>query len=90
MILLAACSAVAAPRLTSSIYRCHDGQRFSVDRNSQTALIRYANNRYSLSRRPSSLGVKYSSAEATLIIDGQFAAFVTETVMDLENCYEAK
>ncbi len=89
LIVLAGCSGVAGPQATTSIYRCDDGRWFSVNRDANTASIRYADERYSLSRRPSSLGVKYSSAEATLIIDGRFAAFVTETVVDLDRCSEA-
>lgn len=90
MVLLAACSAAATPQVTSAVYRCHDGRWFTVARNHNSASIRYADTSYNLSRRPSSLGMKYSSAEATLIIDHQFAAFVTETLMDLEQCYEVE
>lgn len=90
MIFLAAFSATAAPNPTSSIYRCHDGRWFSVDRNHQNAFIRYADERYNLSRRPSSLGTKYASAEATLIVDGQLAVFVTQKLFDLDQCYLAK
>jgi hypothetical protein len=90
ILLLAACSAAATPRMTSSVYRCQDGRSFSVDRNRNNALVRHSDERYNLSRKPSSLGVKYASTDATLIVDGQFAAFVTETTSDLNRCYEKR
>jgi hypothetical protein len=60
-----------------------------VTRDANIASVRFDQKQYNLSRRPSSLGIKYSSAEATLIIDREFAAFVTETVVDLTRCSEA-
>jgi hypothetical protein len=82
------CSAVLGTQSSTSIYRCDGGRWFSVHRDKNTARIEYVDDRYSLARRPSSLGIKYASPEATLIIDGQFAAFATETVVDLEQCSE--
>ena len=90
LIFLAGCSAVAGPQSPTSVFRCDGGRWFTVNRDANTASIRYADERYSLARRPSSLGIKYSSPEATLIIDGRFAAFATETVVDLEQCSEAR
>ena len=87
--LLSSCSAAAAPQVRTATYACSDGRSFTVRRDDERASIQYADGRYSLSRRPSSIGTKYASPEATLIIDGDFAAFVTETVVDLEGCHEA-
>lgn len=85
--LIGACSngmAANAPLLTT--YRCVDGRTFTVQRGEETAEVGYFNERYRLPRRPSRLGIRYATEDATLIIDGDFAAFVTEHVVDLESC----
>jgi hypothetical protein len=69
-------------------YRCSDGRTFGVVRDSYEADVAYANELYSLQRRPSSIGVRYASTEASLVVDGPYAAFVTETVVDLPECRE--
>lgn len=86
---LGGCSASASPAAINSVYQCSDGRIFSVARDDSRAAVYYEDERYSLSRRPSSIGLKYASPEATLIVDGAFAAFVTETIVDLENCNES-
>jgi hypothetical protein len=40
--------------------------------------------------KPASIGKRYASSDATLVIDGQFAAFVTDQVSDLLGCYSAE
>lgn len=85
---LGGCSASASPAAINSVYQCTDGRMFSVARDARRAAVYYENERYSLSRRPSSMGIKYASPEATLIVDGEFAAFVTETIIDLKSCTE--
>ena len=85
-LLLGACSASVSPQVSSARYVCEDGRSFSVKRDERAASILYTDTRYSLPRRPSSIGVRYASPEATLIIDGNFAALVTETIVDLQSC----
>lgn len=88
--LLSSCSAAATPQVRKATYACNDGKSFTIQRDGKNASLEYFGEHYSLSRRPSSVGVKYASPEATLIIDGDFAAFVTESLVDFERCYEAK
>lgn len=72
--------------MVSSTFLCADNRSFRVERDTNSAIVHYLDVRYHLGRRPSSLGYKYGSPEASLIIDGDYAAFVTETVPDLEDC----
>lgn len=84
---LLACSAGGRSSSTiASTFLCADDRSFSVERNADGATVHYLDAYYHLSRRPSSIGYKYGSREASLIIDGDYAAFVTETVPDLEDC----
>lgn len=85
---LGGCSTSASPAAINSVYQCADGRFFSVARDARRAAVYYEDERYSLSRRPSSIGLKYASLEATLVVDGAFAAFVTETIVDLRSCTE--
>ena len=71
-------------------YRCAENRYFIVERSENAAVVSYANTRYSLGRKPSSVGLRYASSEATLIIDSDFAAFVSETVTDLDDCRDFK
>ena len=88
MICVGGCSSAAAPEVTASIYECADGRWFSVRSHEGKATILYEDQHFSLPRRPSSIGVKYASPEATLIIDGKFAVFVMEADVGPERCYE--
>ena len=87
---LGGCSAAPPPERSMSIYECADDRRFAVHRDPYSAVVAYDDEHYNLSRRPSSVGMKYASSEATLIVDDQFAAFTSETVVDLKRCYVVK
>lgn len=67
-------------------YDCAENRHFTVQRTDDAAIVSYADQNYTLARKPSSIGLRYASGVATLIIDRDFAAFVSETVVDLENC----
>ena len=67
-------------------YRCAEDRSFTVDRDDRSAVVTYADEKYPLTRKPSSLGLRYSSDVATLIIDHDFAAFVTDTTINLREC----
>ena len=87
---LANCS-VAGPAATPSVlYRCADGRSFTVSRDRYEASVGYEDALYSLARRPSSIGAKYASPEAALIIDGDHAVFTSETIVDLKQCARAQ
>jgi hypothetical protein len=65
---------------------CEQGGSFTVSRSGTTALVRFGDGGYRLERRRSSIGERFSSLGATLIIDGDFAAFVAEDRLDVSGC----
>jgi hypothetical protein len=84
---LAACStqgSVGVPDVVT--YQCAEGRSFMVERTAEAATVLYSEESYRLTRRPSSIGVRYASREATLLLDDDFAAFATEMVIDLQDC----
>jgi hypothetical protein len=70
-------------------YKCLDGNRFTLAASPTEAIVRIAGREYRLPRRPSSLAVKYESKAATLYLDGDFAAFITED-RPLPGCYRVQ
>lgn len=59
-------------------YRCLDDTTFTLRASKDFAIVQFPNGEYKLPRRPSDLAVKYASDQATLYLDGDFAAFVAE------------
>jgi membrane-bound inhibitor of C-type lysozyme len=86
--LLGAAQAHAAPS-TALRYQCAPGQNLVVSRTDGRAVVRFIDKTYELRRKRSSIGIKYSSATATLIIDGPSAVFVAEDRLQLGACREA-
>lgn len=87
LLMMAACSARtdAEPR-RSLTYRCGDGRSFEVEQRGKMATIDFAGTRFQLPRRKSSIGARYASRDATLIVDGESAVFVTPRIVDLKAC----
>ena len=69
-------------------YHCAGGESFTVARNRSSASVSIAGRTYQLTRKPSSLGQQFRSPTATLIVDGSFAAFATERLFHLRDCFE--
>jgi hypothetical protein len=67
-------------------YRCSGDRLMSVTRNDGGATVRVGERSYELKPKPSPLGERYVTPRASLIIDGSFAAFVAEDLLDLEDC----
>lgn len=87
LLLVVGCSApTSAHTRSASLYECSGGRTFAVTRDARAATVHYRDTRYELQRRTSSLGVRYSSPKASLIIDGDVAVFVTERILDLHVC----
>lgn len=59
-------------------YLCLDNSRFTLTASPTVAVVRFPDRHYVLQRRRSALAVRYASKEATLYLDGDFAAFVAE------------
>ena len=83
-------SASAKPAdTTAREYRfsCRGGEQVLVSESRKEAAVRVGNSTYRLSHRASSFGKKFDSPDATLIIDGSFAAFVAKDRVNLRECY---
>jgi membrane-bound inhibitor of C-type lysozyme len=87
LILSGGCSAPSvAEAKRPLIYRCADGRTFTVDQQQRSAEVTYYDEHFRLPRRSSGVGIRYATPDATLIIDGDMAAFVTENIVDLQSC----
>jgi hypothetical protein len=71
-------------------YQCSNGERFVVARSGSVAVVRVGSLAYKLPRKRSSLGQKYGSEIATLIIDGPSAVFKSERHLHLRDCIETR
>lgn len=81
-------NADVAQAADSRRYRCQDGTTFKVALSGETAEVSFSpSERYRLIEKRSSLGDRFVSPGATLIIDGRFAAFVTNRRFNLHNCF---
>lgn len=69
-------------------YVCDGGQDLLVLRSSRAATVRLGDGSYHLARRRSGIGVRYGSARAALIVDGDTAVFVAEDRPTLRGCVE--
>jgi len=70
-------------------YACEGRQNLVIQRDRTTASVNFTDRSYDLRRKPSSIGVKYESPTAALIIDGRSAIFVAEDRLQLGACTEA-
>jgi len=59
-----------------STYLCLDESVFTLSISDQMAIVRFKDGEYRLPRRQSALATKYATEDATLYLDGEFAAFV--------------
>jgi membrane-bound inhibitor of C-type lysozyme len=79
-------TAQAHPAPSSIRYACATSQELTVQRDGSRAHVSLAGHNYDLQRKRSSLGDKYLSANAALIIDGSSAVFVAGDRLDLGTC----
>lgn len=85
-LLIEGCSAQAEADRRRVTYRCGDGRSFEVEQGDRFAIVEHAGARFQLPRRKSSIGTRFASHDATLIVDGESAVFVTPHVLDLNAC----
>ena len=76
--------ATAAPKAVR--YACPTSEDLAVQRDHSTARVKFAGRTYELQRQRSSIGDKYISSKAALIIDGRSATFVADDLLDLGTC----
>ena len=61
-----------------STYVCLDNSRFTLSTSDEMAIVRFKDGEYRLPRRKSAIAIKYATEQATLYLDGEFAAFVAD------------
>jgi hypothetical protein len=84
---LIGCAPVHPAEPKTAEYRCANGRLMAVAKSSGGAVVTVGERSYQLKPKRSSLGERYVSSRASLIIDGTFAAFVAEDLLDLEDCH---
>ena len=84
---IAACSS-GAPSASDpeQRYQCAGGRTFDVTRNDEVAIVRLSEQIYNLQANPGGPGERYIDRQAALIIDGDFAFFVTDDETNLSDC----
>ena len=86
--LLGTAQAAHAATVTEIRYACDEGQRLVVRESAQSASVQFIDRTYELLQKRSSIGRKYISPTAALIIDGASVVFVTEDRLQLGQCTE--
>jgi hypothetical protein len=89
-LIAAGCAHHAGDQASWVEYRCTNGRALRVELQGRTASVSLDDVVYRLTMKPASIGKRYASSDATLVIDGHFAAFVTDQVSDLLGCYLAE
>lgn len=79
----------AAASASAMRYSCVPAQNLVVRRHGNTATVHFIDRTYELRRSASSMGEKFLSPHAALIIEGKSAVFVAEDRMQLGTCVEA-
>ena len=80
--------ALATPSEVST-YVCLDDTTFTLSTSDEIAIVRFKDGEYRLPRRQSAIAIKYATTEATLYLDGEFAAFVADD-RPLPGCHKLK
>lgn len=70
-------------------YACSTSEELTLERTSASAHVTIGGHSYELKRAPSSIGNKYLSTNAALIIDGPSLVFVTDEKPNLGPCIKA-
>lgn len=81
--------AYTQPMVDVAHYDCPASQDLSVHRSAHVAQVSLGGRTYVLKRKPSSIGDKYLTQKAALIIDGDSAVFVADGHLDLGTCRRA-
>ena len=82
-------AAVAHAATIEVRYACQPSQNLVVTRSGDSATVQFIDRTYQLRRKASSIGEKYVSGTAALIIDGKSAVFVADDRLQLGTCVEA-
>lgn len=74
---------------TEYAYVCEGAVTFSVVKTDHEAVVSFGDDVYRLQRRRSSIGERFVSPQATLIVDGQSAVFVADNRLGIRGCRAA-
>jgi hypothetical protein len=85
--LFAAAVAPARAVGTTRSFKCAHGMAFTAQLSEKAARISTGSNSFLLPRKASSIGVKFGSPSATLIIDEDFASLIGRDLKRFERCY---
>ena len=77
-VLLTAVAVALSASPPFSTYVCLDDSVFTLSASDEMAIVRFKDGEYRLPRRQSALATKYATEQATLYLDGEFAAFVAD------------
>ncbi|MGF7156456.1 hypothetical protein [Novosphingobium gossypii] len=88
----AATDAVPVPQPLKSAERitCAANRHFLLRTDAERAQIQIGNRRLELQRAPSAISQRYRSEEATLMLDGEFIAFVPKGDAGWTDCRHAR
>ena len=86
LLLFSSCASAEFGDARSDVFRCRDGSELTVRYQHQTATVLAGGHSYALDWKSSDVGKRFASSRATLIIDGDFAAFVADDLDDLGGC----
>jgi hypothetical protein len=78
MIALTAMAVALAGPAQFSTYVCDDETVFTLSTSDEMAIVRFKDVEYRLPRRRSFIAIKYATERATLYLDGDLAAFVSD------------
>jgi hypothetical protein len=85
--LFAAAVAPARAEGTTRSFKCAHGLAFTARLSEGAAQINTGSNKFLLPRKASSIGAKFGSPSATLIIDEDFASLIGRDLQRFERCY---
>ncbi|WP_159981112.1 MULTISPECIES: hypothetical protein [unclassified Novosphingobium] len=82
--------ALAQPRAPAERITCAGGRQFLLQTGASSARIQIGARQLKLPRKPSSLSERYAGSEGTLMLDGDFVAFVPRGDAGWQDCRRAK
>jgi hypothetical protein len=85
--LLAAAVSPARAVGTTRSFKCAHGKAFTARLSEQAARVDTGSTKLLLPRKASSIGTKFGSPSATLIIDEDFASLIGRDLQRFERCY---
>ena len=86
--LLGTVTAAHARPVIQTHYACDHGEEFVVRRSGHRASVQFPDRTYELRMARSSIGQKFLSQTAALIVDGPSAVFVADNRLQLGQCLE--